>query len=232
MSASMNSIAWSSTIGRPNCTRSFGEREREVERAGRRADRASADHDALLDEPVLRELEPLARPRRAPRPSPTPHVLEREDRVLEHERVRVLRRPDERARPGRSLSTRNTVAFVGSPSTCACTRKKSATSPEVTCHFVAVRAPSRRRRGRAVVSTIDGSEPAPLLGDRVGVAALAAARGAQVARPSAPRSPTGAAGSTDATGCPTARRSPCPTPPRSASAGTGRTPGRRRRPRG
>jgi hypothetical protein len=62
--------------------------------------------------------------------------------------------------PGVSLSTRKTVAFAGSPSTCACTRKKSATSPLVTCHFSPSRthaSPSRR----AVVATIVTSEPAP-----------------------------------------------------------------------
>src|SRR3990170_6854594 len=35
---------------------SLGEVEREVEGAGRRADRPGADHDAFLDEPFLREL--------------------------------------------------------------------------------------------------------------------------------------------------------------------------------
>ena len=65
-----------------------------------------------------------------------------------------------RRTPGASLSTRKIVAFAGSPSTCVWRRKKSATSPEVTCHFSPVIvhvSPSRL----ADVSTIVGSEPAP-----------------------------------------------------------------------
>ena len=61
--------------------------------------------------------------------------------------------------PGVSLSTRKIVAFAGSPSTCACTRKKSATSPLVTCHFSPRSTQSSPSRV-AVVATIVTSEPA------------------------------------------------------------------------
>ena len=71
MSASMNSIAWNSTIGRAELPPLLREREREVQRAGGRAHRARADHHALLHEPVLRELVALADRRPASASSPT-----------------------------------------------------------------------------------------------------------------------------------------------------------------
>ena len=90
----MNSIAWKSTIGCPNCRRSFAKAsDRSSARLGG-ADRPRADHDPLLDEPVLRELEPLA-DLAQDLVVADPDVLEREDRMLEHEGVHVLRRPNE-----------------------------------------------------------------------------------------------------------------------------------------
>ena len=70
------------------------ERQREIQRPSRRADCARADHEPLLDEPVLRELVATADPAEDPVLA-DPDALEREDRVLEHERVHVLRRAHE-----------------------------------------------------------------------------------------------------------------------------------------
>jgi hypothetical protein len=68
--------------------------ERQIDRSDRRAHRPRADHQPFLDEPVLREL--VALPDLAEHlVRADPHVLEREDRVLEHERVHVPRRPHE-----------------------------------------------------------------------------------------------------------------------------------------
>jgi hypothetical protein len=70
------------------------ERQREIQRPRRRADGARADHEPLLDEPVLRELVATADPAEDPVLA-DPDALEREDRVLEHERMHVLRRANE-----------------------------------------------------------------------------------------------------------------------------------------
>ena len=93
MSASMNSIAWNPTIACPNCSRSLANAS-EFERARGRAHRACADHEPLLDEPVFRELVSLAHLAEH-RVLGKVHALEREDRMLEHERVGVARRADQ-----------------------------------------------------------------------------------------------------------------------------------------
>ena len=84
----MNSIAWNRTIGLPELLALLREREGEVQGPGRRAHRARADHQPLLDEPVLRELVAIA-DLAEHLVVGHPHALEREDRVLEHERVHV-----------------------------------------------------------------------------------------------------------------------------------------------
>ena len=59
-SASMPWISWWLAIVVPPCTRVVAHCGRFLQRALGGADRASADHQALLDEPVARELVALA----------------------------------------------------------------------------------------------------------------------------------------------------------------------------
>ena len=68
--------------------------EGELERSRGGADGPGADHQPLLDEPVLRELESPSDLAEDPVVADA-HVLEGEDRVLEDERVHVRRRPDQ-----------------------------------------------------------------------------------------------------------------------------------------
>ena len=63
--------------------------------------------------------------------------------------------------PGVSLSTRKTVAFAGSPSTCACTRKKSATSPRRHVPLLAVEHPAVAVAPGGRRDHASGRSPAP-----------------------------------------------------------------------
>ena len=143
MSASMNSMPWCSAIGAPNCTRSPANA---VDSSSARSTRRPS---ARRSSAAPRRTSPSsartpARPRRAPVVA-DPDVLEREDGCSNTNVCMYFGGAP--ADAGRSLSTRNTVGFAGSPSTWAWTRKKSATSPDVTCHFSPARtqpSPSRR----------------------------------------------------------------------------------------
>ena len=119
--------------------------EGELERARGGADRSRADHQTFLDEPVLRQLDAPADPAEDPVVA-HPDGLEREDRVLEHERVHVRRRPDE-AHTGRVLvdeeerRLRRVAVHVGV--------EEEEVGDVARGHvpLLARRAPSRRRRG-------------------------------------------------------------------------------------
>ena len=82
MSASMNSIAWNPTIGLRTGAGPGRTRARARAHGRSRAHRAGADHDAFLDEPVLRELEALADLAEHAVVAHA-HALERVDRMLE-----------------------------------------------------------------------------------------------------------------------------------------------------
>ena len=179
MSASMNSIAWNVHDRLPELPRSFANASDEVEGPRRRAHRARADHQPLLDEPVLRELVPLAD-------------------LAEH--LRHRRRARRRTR--RSGARTRTCACTSGCAraarrACPCPpgtrwpspgRRRRARGPrrsrrrrrDVTCHFSPSSTQSSPSR-RAMVVTIDGVGAGAFLGDRVRVAALAADRRTQVA---------------------------------------------------
>ena len=176
MSASMNSTAWKSTIGRPNWRRSFAKaRESSSARVAAPTVRAPIISRSSTNQSFVSSKPCPISPRTRSSPTSTSSNAKigcSKTNVCMYFGVRTSRTP------GVSLSTRKTVAFAGSPSTCVWRRKKSATSPEVTCHFSPVmrhvvagprrRGPHHRRVGAGA-----------LLGDRVRIPALAAAGGSK-----------------------------------------------------
>ena len=159
MSASMNSIAWNATIGLPNCRRSSANAS---DRSSARVDgahRARADHQPLLDEPVLRELVALADlAEHADRRRPARRRTRRSDA-----RTRTCACTSACARAGRRASP----CRRGTPSPSPGRRRRARApgrsrrrrrSSRATSRR---RSPSRRRRAARWSRTIVTSEPAP-----------------------------------------------------------------------
>ena len=82
-------MAPNSTIAVSNWRRVARELQAQVQRPRAGADRACPDHEAFLHEPVLGEIQPLAHSAQHLVVA-EPDLVERVDRMLEHERVRVL----------------------------------------------------------------------------------------------------------------------------------------------